>query len=114
MMLLETRLEPLEDLDRLGDRRLRNVDLLEAPRQRVVLFEDLAKLAVSRGTDAFQRASRQRRLQQVRRIERAARRGTRADDGVDLVDEQDVLRVFGELLQHRLQALLEIAAVLGA
>jgi hypothetical protein len=36
-----------------------------------------------------------------------------SDDGVNLVDEQDRLRIFGELLQHRFQALLEIAAVLG-
>ena len=98
----------------LGDRRLGHVDLLEAPRQRVILFEDLPVLAVRRRADALQRAGRQRRLQQVGRVERAARCRARADDRVDLVDEQDRLRVLGELLQHRLQALLEIAAVLGA
>src|SRR4030095_2554397 len=46
VMLLEARLEPLQDLDRLRNRRLGNVDLLEAPRQRVVLLEDLAELGV--------------------------------------------------------------------
>ena len=114
VVLLEARLQALQDLDRLGDRRLRHVDLLEAPRQRVVLLEDLPVLAVRRRADALQRAGRQRRLQQVRRVERPARRGAGADDRVDLVDEQDRLRIVGELLQHGLQPLLEIAAVLGA
>ncbi len=36
------------------------------------------------------------------------------DEGVDLVDEEDRVRILDELLQHRLQALLEVAAVLGA
>ena len=36
----EARLQALQDLDGLGDRRLDHVDLLEAPRQRVVLLED--------------------------------------------------------------------------
>ena len=38
-----------------------------------------------------------------------------ADDGVELVDEGDHLALgVGDLLEHRLQALLELAAVLGA
>ena len=40
--------------------------------------------------------------------------GAGADHGVDFVDEQDRVRIVHQLLQHRLQALLEIAAVLGA
>ncbi len=114
VVLLEARLESLQDLDRLGDRGLGHVDLLEAPRQRVVLLEDAAVLGVRRGADALERAGRQRRLEQVGCVERAARCRAGADDGVDLVDEQHRLGILGELLQHRLQALLEIAAVLGA
>src|SRR5215831_16483824 len=40
---------------------------------------------------------------------------SRADDGVQLVDERDALtgRV-GDLLEHRLEPLLELAAVFGA
>ena len=113
-MLLEARLQAAQDLDRLGDRRLRHVDLLEAPRQRVVLLEDLAVFAIRGRADAFQRAGGQRWLEQVGRVERAARRRAGADDRVDLVDEQDRLRIVAELLQHRLEALLEVAAVLRA
>ena len=54
------------------------------------------------------------RLQQVGGVERAARGRARADHGVDLVDEEDRVRVVDELLEHGLQALLEVAAVLGA
>ena len=114
VVLLEARLQALQDLDRLGDRRLGHVDLLEAPRQRVVLLEDLPVLVVRGRADALQRAGGQRGLQQVRRVERAARRRAGADDRVDLVDEEDRLGAFGELLQHGLQPLLEIAAILGA
>jgi hypothetical protein len=40
--------------------------------------------------------------------------GAGADQGVDLVDEQDRVGLVLQLLEHRLQALLEVAAVLGA
>ena len=42
------------------------------------------------------------------------RGGAGADQGVDLVDEQDGVGLVLELLEHALQALLEVAAVLGA
>ena len=57
--------------------------------ERVILLEDLPELAVRRRADALHRARRQRRLQQVRRVERAAGCGARTDDRVNLVDEQD-------------------------
>ena len=114
VVLLEARLQPLQDLDRLVDRRLDHVDLLEAPRQRVVLLEDAAVLVVGGRADALQLAGGEHRLEQVGRVQRAARGRAGADHGVDLVDEQDRVRVVDQLLQHRLQALLEIAAVLRA
>jgi hypothetical protein len=86
----------------------------EAPRQRVVLLEHAAVLVVGRGADALQLSGGEHRLQQVGGVERAAGSGARADHGVDLVDEQDRVRIVDQLLQHRLQALLEVAAVLGA
>ncbi len=56
----------------------------------------------------------QHRLDEVRRVHHAARRGARTDDGVDLIDEQDRARLLLQLGDHALQALLEIAAVLRA
>ena len=114
MVRLEAGLEAPQDLDRLGDRRLDHVDLLEAARERVVLLEDAAVLVVGRRADALERPGRQRGLEQVGRVERAAGGRAGADQRVDLVDEEDRVGIVDELLQHRLQALLEVAAILGA
>jgi hypothetical protein len=111
---LEARFQAAQDLHRLLDGRLVHVHLLEAAGKRVVLLEDAAEFLVRGGADALQRTGRERGLQQVGRVQRAAGGAARADERVDLVDEEDRVRVVHELLQHRLQALLEVAAVLGA
>ena len=89
VVVLEIGLEALQDLDRVLDRRLVDVDLLEAAHQRAVLLEELAEFLVGGRADAADRARRQRRLQQVRGIHRAAGGGAGADHRVDFVDEQD-------------------------
>ena len=89
VVVLEIGLQPLEDFDRVRDRRLVDVDLLEAAHQRAVLLEILPVFLVGGRADAAQRAGRQRRLEQIGRVHRAAGGGAGADHGVDLVDEQD-------------------------
>ncbi len=113
VVVLEIGLQALEDLDRVRHRRLVDVDLLEAAHQRAILLEVLAVFLVGGRADAAQRSRRERRLEQVRRIHRAARGRARADHGVDLVDEHDRARIGLELLDHLLEALLEVAAVAG-
>ena len=113
MMGLVAVLEAAEDRDRVLDRRLADVDRLEAPLEGGVLLDVLAVLVERRRADAAQFAARERRLEQV-----ACAHGAfglaRADDRVQLVDEEDHPAVArGDLAQHRLQALLELAAVLG-
>jgi hypothetical protein len=62
----------------------------------------------------MQLAARQRGLEHVAGIHRAFGLAG-ADHGVQLVDEQDHLAfLLGEIVQHRLQALLELAAELRA
>ena len=87
---------------------------LEAPLERRVLLDVLPVLVERRRADRVQLAAREHRLQHVRRVHRPFGRAG-ADDGVQLVDEEDdlALRV-GDLLQHGLQPLLELAAVLRA
>ena len=114
VVLLEVALQAAQDLHGLFHRRLHHIDLLEAPRQRMILLEDATVLGERGGTNALELARRQRRLEQVGGIQRAARGRAGPDEGVDLVDEQDRLAVGPQLLEHRLQALLEVAAVLGA
>ena len=65
------------------------------------------------GADAADLPARQGRLQDVGGVERPFGRA-RAHEGVQLVDEHDDVRVLGELLHDRLQALLELPAVLRA
>ena len=70
---------------------------------------------IERGrADAVQFAPRQRRLEQVGCIHRAVRLAG-ADQRVHLIDEEDEIAVGGgDLLQHGLEPLLELAAVFRA
>ena len=78
------------------------------------LLDALAVLVVGRRADHAQLATRQRRLEQVGRVERALGVAG-ADQRVQLVDEQDDLALGGlRLGDHRLESLFELAAELGA
>ena len=114
VIVLEIRLQALEDRDRVLDRRLVDVDLLEAPHQRAVLLEVLAVFLVGGRAHAADRARGERGLEQIGGIHRAAGGGPCPDHGVDLVDEQDGVGMRLQFLQHLLQPLLEIAAVARA
>ena len=90
-----------------------HVDLLEAPLERRVALEVLAVLVERGRADGLQLAAREGRLEDRGRVDRALGRA-RADEVVELVDEQDDVAALGDLLHHLLQALLELAAVLRA
>ena len=107
-------LQAAQDRDGRLDRRLADHHRLEAALQRGVLLDVLAVLVERRRAHRPQLAAGQHRLQQVRGVH-GPLGGARADDRVQLVDEEDhpaggVL----DLPQHRLEAVLELAAVLGA
>ena len=113
MVDLVALLEPAQDADRVGDGRLGHVHRLEAPFQRRILL-DRAVLVQRRRPDHAQPSAREQRLEHVRRVHRALGRSG-ADDGVELVDEGDDAPVGRlDLLEHRLEPLLELAAVLRA
>ena len=87
---------------------------LEAAFERGVLFDVLPVLVERRGADGVQLAAGEHRLQHLRRVHRSFG-GAGADDGMELVDEEDDLAFgFGDLLQDGLEALLELAAVFRA
>src|SRR5258706_3063692 len=101
-----------QDRDRIVDRRLPDVHRLEAALERRVLRDVLAVLVERRRADGVELAAREHRLQHVRGVD-GALRGTCAHDGVQLVDEQDDFALgCRDLLQDRLETLLELAAVL--
>ena len=107
-------LQAAQDRDGVLDRRLADEHRLEAAGQRRVLLDVLAVLVERGGADAVQLAAGQGGLQQVGGVHRPFGLAG-ADQGVHLVDEQDDRALGGgDLVQHRLQPLLELAAVLRA
>ena len=105
-------LQATQDGDRILHRRLGDEDGLEAPRQGGVLLHVLAVFVESGGADAVQLAPGQGRLEQVGGVHGAIGLPG-AHQSVHLVDEQDHGTLGGgDLVQHRLQPLLELAAVL--
>ena len=96
-------------------RRLADEHLLEAALQRGVLLDVLAVLVERGGADHPQLAAGQHRLEHVAGVHRALAGRAGADDGVQLVDERDDLPVgVLDLVEHGLEPLLELAAVLRA
>ena len=105
--------QALEDLDGVGERRLGHLDRLEAALERGVLLEVLAVLVERGGADGLQLAAGQHRLEDAGRVDRALG-GTRTDERVQLVDEQDDVAAGADLLEDLLQPLLEVTAVAAA
>ena len=105
--------QPLEDGDGLLDRRLPYDDGLEAALEGGVLLDVLAVLVQRGGAHALELAARQHRLHHVGRVD-GALGGAGAHHGVQLVDEQHHVLGALDLVERALEALLELAAVLGA
>ena len=105
--------QTLQDLDRVGDRRLLDLDRLEPALERGVLLEVLAVLVERGRADGLELTAGEHRLEDGRGVDRTFG-GTRTDERVQLVDEQDDVAAGADLLQHLLQALLEVTAVAGA
>ena len=88
--------------------------LLEAALERGILLDVLAVFVERGGAHAMQLAARERGLEHVAGIHGAFGLAG-ADHGVQLVDEQDDLAfLLGEVVEHALEALFELAAELGA
>ena len=107
-------LEAAEDGDGVLDRRLADEHRLEAALEGGVLLDVGAVLVERGGADEAQLAAGEHRLDHVAGVHGALGLAG-ADDGVELVDEGDDLAAgVGDLLEHGLEPLLELAAVLGA
>src|SRR5262249_59015266 len=91
-----------------------DMDGLEGARQRRVLV-DLFLVFVERGRpDAIQLTGSEGRLQKIRSIHSAVGLSG-ANQRVHLVDEKDAPAVRGyDLVEHRLETLLELTTVFGA
>jgi hypothetical protein len=105
--------QPAQDLHRVVHRGLLDANLLETPLECRVALEVLAVLVERRRADRLQLAASESRLEDRGRVDRALG-GARADEVVELVDEQDDVAALLDLLHDLLQPLLELAAVLRA
>ena len=106
-------LEATQDRDGILDGRLADHHGLETTGERRILLDVLAVFVERGRADRMQVATGERRLEDVTGVH-GALSGTRAHDGVELIDEQDDLALgLLYLLEHGLQAVLELAAVLG-
>ena len=94
-------------------RRRIDDDRLEAALQGAVLLDVLAVLVERGGADALDLAARQGGLEHVGGVDGAFGRAG-ADQRVQLVDEQDGVLRPADLVHDGLDALLELAAILGA
>jgi len=107
-------LKTAQDRDGVLHRRLVDEHGLEAALERGIFLDVLAVFVQRRRADRVQLPAREHGLEHVARVHRALCRA-RADYGVQLVDEEDDLaRAVGDFLQHSLEPLLELAAILGA
>src|SRR5690606_20972899 len=112
--LLVAILQPAQDRDGVLEVRLADEDGLEAPLERRVLLDVLPVLVERGGAERTQLAAGEGGLQHVARVH-GALGAARADERVQLVDEEDdAALVLREALEQRLQAVLELAAVLRA
>ena len=110
VMHLVAILESAQNRNRVLHARLADHDRLEAALERRVFLDVLAVLVQCRCTDAAQLAARKERLQEVARIHRALG-GTRADDRMHLVDEEENLPLgLCNLVEYRLEAFLKLTA----
>ena len=105
--------QALEDLDGVFLARRVHRDRLEPPGQGGVLLDVLAVLVEGGGADALDLAAAQGGLEHVAGVDRAFG-AAGADQRVQLVDEEDDVLGPPDLVHHGLDALLELAAVLGA
>ena len=107
-------LQAPQDRDRRLDGGLLHEHGLEPPLQGGVLLDVRPVLVEGGRTDEPELAASEHRLQQVAGVHRSLG-GPRADDRVQLVDERhDLALGVRDLLQDRLQALLELSPVLRA
>ena len=113
VVLFKTRLEALENVDRFLHSRLDHIHFLKAPRQRSVFFKNTAVFSERCCADAFELAGAERRFEQIRSVQCAARSRTRANQRVNFVNEQNAVGLVFKRLQNALQTLLKITPVFG-
>src|SRR6185369_1208597 len=110
---LVTVLDAEEDLDSVVFVRRWDLYGLEAAFERAIFFYRLAIFTRRGCADALNLAARKSRLQDIGRIERTLG-GACSDQGMKFIDEDDTVLRLHQFLHDRLQALFELATILGS
>ncbi len=106
-------LQAAQDGDGVLHARLLHQHLLEAALEGSIFLNVLTVLVQGGGPDAVQVATGQRRFEHVARIHGPFTLAG-ADHGVQLVDEEDdVALLLGQIVEHGLEPLFKLAAILG-
>ena len=113
MVLFVLRTKTLQNQDGFLDGRSFHFDALKAAFQGGVLLDVLPVLVKGGGADALHLAAAKGWLDDVGRIH-GSLSGTGPNDGVQFVDEKNDILGPANFVHHRLNGLLELAAVLGA
>ena len=111
MVLLQPRAQRGEDPAAFVRVRLQNADRLEPSLQSSVFLNVQTIFLQRGGADDLHRAAPERGLEDVCRVDRALGRA-RADDRVQLVDEEDHVAHALHLAQHGLHEVFKVAAIL--
>ncbi len=107
-------LDAAKDRDRVFNGRLADEDRLEPALEGGVFLDVLAELVQRGGADAAKLAASQGRLEQVGRVHRPLGLA-RADDQVQLIDEQDDPPLgLRDLLENGFESIFELAPELGS
>jgi hypothetical protein len=115
MMRLVPVPQSVQDRQRVLDRRLRHQDRLKPPGQRRILLDVFAVFVQRGGPDHVQLASGQRWLDHVPGVHPAFGAAARADQRVQLVNEDDQLvAVVANLIDDAPHPLLEVTAIARA
>src|SRR5437764_5776119 len=113
MELLVPILDTEQDLGRVCFIRRRNLHCLETTLQGAVFLDRLAIFARRGGADALDFSTRECRLQNVGRVERAFSR-TRPDQSMEFVDEDDGILRLHQFLHDGLQPLFKLSTILSS
>ncbi len=106
-------LDTEQNADGIGLRGRRNFHGLEAALEGTVLFDGLAVFARRSGADALDFAARKSRLQNIGGVERTFGRAC-AHQRVELINKDDGVLILHQLFHDGLEALFELAAILGS
>ena len=102
--------QTLQNSNAVGHSRFFNSDLGKTPRQSSVFFDMLLVLFLRRSTNCPQGSPSQSRFQDIGRIQGRINPAARAHDGMQLIDKEDDMAVFFDVIDDIVHPLFKVSA----